>query len=302
MDDILAELPTLVRLARTGSVTRTARELGVPRSTISRRLARLEAAMGVTLAERTTRSFRLTEEGQQLAAGATKVLAELTTLRERVEQAAGSVRGWLRVCTPPGLGGPLLGRFLAVLYERHPDLRVELTVREHLPHLLDEPFDVVFALGALDDAPWVRHRVGQIWYLLVAHPDYLAARGRPSRVEDLAEHTLLAVRSGGMSGDRWPTLAGGELDLRPHLVSSDLGAVASAASAGIGIALLPVHLAAEGLASGRLEAVLAGDVGLMLDIVLLYPAERRDSPLIRALLESVDAFGELLADELPSRP
>ena len=302
MDDILAELPTLVRLAQTGSVSRTARDLGVPRSTISRRLARLEAALNVTLAERTTRSFRLTEEGRLLAEGATKALAQLRTVRESVEHTSGTVRGWLRACTPPGIGGPFLGRFLVAFRARFPEVRLELTVREHVPHLLDEPFDVVFAMGQLQDAPWLRHRIGDIWYVPVADPAYLAARGTPTSVDDLAHHVLLGLRSSDFSADAWPTRDGQEISVNPHFVTTDLNAVVSAARSGMGIALVPIHLIAEDLAAGRLSTVLADSIGRALEVSVLYSPERRDSPVIKALLGSVDAFGASLMAELPRRP
>ncbi|MBX2802511.1 MAG: LysR family transcriptional regulator [Myxococcales bacterium] len=302
MEDILAALPTLVSLAETGSVSRTARQLDVPRSTVSRRLARLETALGVVLAERTTRSFRLTKAGRQLAEGAAGALAQLRTVREAVEHTAGSVRGWLRVCSPPGLAGPLLGRFFMRFRTQFPDVRVELTVREHVPHLLDEAFDVAFATGPLEDAPWVRHHVGRSWVLAVAQPAYLNERGRPASLAELEEHVLLATRSGGLSQRSWPTPDGEAFRVDPHMVTNDLSAVVDAARAGTGIALVPVHLVAEDLARGQLEPVLPRRVGRLLEVYLLYLAERRDSPLIGALRDSIDDFGKALAQELPTHP
>lgn len=302
MDDILAELPTLVHLSHTLSVSRSARDLGVPRSTVSRRLARLEAALGVALAERTTRSFRLTEEGRILAEAASKSLAELRTAREIVEHRGGAVRGWLRVATPPGLAGPLLGRFMVRFRSRFPEVRIELTLREHVPHLLDESFDIVFGLGPMEDAPWVRHLIGLAWYVPVAQPAYLAARGTPSSIQDLRHHDVLAIRSGDLATDAWPTLDGQAIRIDPHFVTSDLESVAHATRAGMGIALLPIHLVAADLAQERLVTVLADQIGRQLDVYLLYPPERRDSPLIKALLEVVDNFGELMAEEMPTPP
>ena len=300
-DDILSELPTLVRLAQTGSISHAARDLGVPRSTISRRLARLEAALGVALAERTTRSFRLTDEGRRLANGAAGLLAQLQTLREDIEHSAGSVRGWLRVCTPPGLGGPLLGRFLVSFRTRFPDVRLQLTVREHVPHLLDEPFDVVFALGPLQDAPWLRHKIGKLWYVAVAHPHALTGPP-PATLDDLTTLPIVAARSGDLSTDCWPTLDQATVRIDPHFVTSDLSAAADAARAGMGVAMLPVHLVASDLTEGTLVPVLPHVLGRHQEVYVLYPPERRDSPVIRALLDAVDDFGDTLAAEMPSGP
>lgn len=301
MDDILAELPTLVRLAQTGSVNRTAREMGVPRSTISRRLARLEEALGVTLAERTTRSFRLTEQGKTLADAAVKAIAELRTVRESVEHAGGAVRGWLRVSTPPGFGGSVLGRFMVHLNERFPEVRVELTVHEHPPHLLDEGFDLVFAMGPLEDAPWMRHLIGPMWWVPVAHRSYLDRRGRPADIDDLRQHDLLCARTASLRADAWPLLDGGGLRVNPRFVSADLAAVAESARAGMGVALLPIHIVGEDLLRGTMETVLADRVGRHVDVFLLYTPERRASPLIRAVVDTIDDFGRILLTELPPR-
>ena len=103
---LLDTLPTLVSLHKTGSISGAARDMGVPRSTVSRRLARAEQALGIALAERNTRSFRLTPAGIGLAAGATKILAEVRTLSEEAQATTGTLRGTLRVSAPPGLAGP----------------------------------------------------------------------------------------------------------------------------------------------------------------------------------------------------
>jgi LysR family transcriptional regulator for bpeEF and oprC len=292
MDTLLADLPTLVRLAQTGSVSRTARDLDVPRSTISRRLARLEAELGTPLAERTTRSFRLTPAGQLLVDGASRLLAELQTLRETVAASAGSVRGRLRVAAPPGLSGPFIGAFLRTFQERFPEVEVEFVVLERRPHLIDEGFDLVLATGPLDDMPWVRHRLGQSWYLAVASPAYLALAGVPGDVDALHGHRLLAARLHGRSEREWPLLLPERpsLPIHPRLVTNDLASLRGAALEGLGVALLPVHLLLDDLAQQTLVPVLPTRIGQPLDIYALFAPERRTSPLIRALLASVDAF------------
>jgi DNA-binding transcriptional LysR family regulator len=290
MEELLAALPTLVHLAQTASVSRTARDLGVPRSTVSRRLARLESALGVCLAERTTRSFRLTPAGEMLVEGSGSLLANFQTLRETVEATSGQVRGRLRVSAPPGLSGPFIGQFLHSFQHKFPDVDVEFMVTEHRPHLLDEGFDLLLATGPLEDLPWVRHRIGQSWHLAVASPAYLAAHGTPFHAEDLARHALLAARLGGLSEREWPRIEGPPLPIRPRLVTNDLASLRGAALEGMGVALLPVHLLLDDLPKGRLHAVLPTVIGQPLDIFALYAAERRSSPLIRALLDSVHAF------------
>ncbi len=290
MDELLASLPTLVHLAQTASVSKTARDLGVPRSTVSRRLARLERILGVALAERTTRSFRLTPAGQMLVDGAAGLLAELQTLRETVESSGGTVRGRIRVAAPPGLAGPFLGGFLRSFQDRFPEVEFEFVVMDRRPHLLDEGFDLVLATGPLEDLPWVRHRLGQSWYVAVASPSYLATRGTPSTTNELRTHRLLAGSLTGRSEREWPRVDGTTIPVQSRLVTNDLASLRGAALEGLGVALLPVHLLIDDLRSGTLVPVLPQVIGQPLDIFALYAAERRTSPLIRALLDSVDAF------------
>lgn len=290
MDDVLAELPTLVLLARTGSISRTARELGVPRSTVGRRLARLEATLGFPVAERTTRHLRLTPAGRSLVDGASRLLGELRSLREQVQAQAGAVQGTLRVAAPPGFAGPFLVTFLQQFQAEYPSVEVDLVVTERRPHLLDEGFDVVLASGALPDSPWIRHLLGESALVLVAAPRWLEAHGAPERPEDLVRHVLLAPRMDGASPTAWPRPGGSPLVVAPRLVTNDLATLLGAAVAGMGIALFPAHLALEALAADTLRVVLPGQVGGPLPIWALFTPERRGSPLLRALLDLASTF------------
>ncbi|MEQ1570721.1 MAG: LysR family transcriptional regulator [Myxococcota bacterium] len=298
MDDLLAELPTLVHVARTGSISRTARELGVPRSTVGRRIARIEAALGFPVAERTTRHLRLTPAGRMLVEGAGRLLGELRSLREQVAAQAGEVRGTVRVATPPGFAGPFLVPFLREFQAAFPGVEVDLVVTERHPHLLDEGFDVALATGALPDAPWIRHPLGESATLAVAAPGWLAAHGTPTSADDLVRHVLLSPRIEGLPTSTWPRRSGPPVVVAPRLVSNDLGTLRGAALAGMGVGLFPVHVVMEDLAAGTLTPVLADEIGGRLPIWALFTPERRGSPVIRALLDRASAFA---ASQTPAR-
>ncbi len=295
---LLDVLPTFVALARTGSIQETARRLGVPRSTVSRRLARLEEALGVKLAERTNRSFRLTPAGALLAREGSEVLARGRTLAERVRELGGALSGSLRVSAPPGLAGPFLARFLERFTTDFPALRVAFLVRDRVPHLIDEGFDLAFAMGPLPDLPWVRHRLAPSWYLLVARPERVVCE-----LEDLGSVPLLYGRLPGQNAPALPLCDGGSIPVEPTLLTNDPQLVRHAVLAGRGIALLPYHLVAEDLAAGRLVPVLTDCVGARVDVVALFTPERRSSPLLRALLSTMDRFVAELVEgfALPAR-
>jgi DNA-binding transcriptional LysR family regulator len=163
-------------------------------------------------------------------------------------------------------------------------------VTERRPHLLEEGFDLVLTTGVLEDAPWVRHLLGESAVLAVASPGWLQRNGTPRHVDDLHTHVLLAPQIDGLSPRAWPRYGAPPLPVSPRFVTNDLSTLQSAARAGMGIALFPVHLLLDDLASGALVPVLPAEVGGPLRIWALFSAERRASPLIRALVDSVSAF------------
>lgn len=291
MDDLLPLLPTLVQLARTGSVSQTARELGVPRSTVSRRLTRLESTLGVKLAVRSTHRFRLTPAGRKLVESAVGALAQLQTAREQVISSSGEVRGLLRVAMPPGLSGAFIGWFLAFLHARHPAIDVELVVTERRPHRLEEGFDVVLVLGAPESSPFIRRRLTQARLMAVASPAYLKARGTPKSVEALASHVLLTTLTPG-GAPSWPRLKGPAVPISPRVTTNNLWTLREAALAGIGIAMIPFHVVMADLTDDALVPVLPQVVGQAVDVFALYLPERRASPVLKAVLAAVSEFSE----------
>lgn len=286
-DDALLELlPTFVLVAGTHSISATARALRVPRSTVTRRIHRMEALLGVPLVERSQREVRLTSAGTELASGARDALRGIQTLRERVTSSAGEVRGTLRLASPPGIAGSLVGPFLRQLLESHPGLSVDFAVLDRNVLVADDDFDVVLIQGRIAPTRWIRRSLPTMTLGAFAHEGYLARRGVPRRVEDLARHDLLALTT---SGARWPRRAGGTFPITPRLVTNDFTALGESVRAGSGIALYPAHLA-NGPAGVSLAPVLSDAVGTTVELTALYLPERRSSPLVLALLAVVDAF------------
>lgn len=292
MDELLPLLPTLVTLARTGSVSQSARELGIPRSTVSRRLSRVEAVVGFQVAERTTHRFLLTEAGRHLVDGAVEALARLETVHEAVLAKSGEVRGTLRVAMPAGMSGAFIGWFLSFLHERHPNIELNLTVTDRRSLRLEEGFDIVLSMGTPEPSAWLRKRLAQTELLAVASPEYLSRQGTPTTVAALEGHRLLTISSPGTTPS-WPKLRGGSFPIHAKLVTNDLSALRESAVAGMGIALVPLHVVLAELSSGTLVRVLGKHVGQAIDIFALYLPERRASPVLKAVLAAVAEFSVL---------
>lgn len=292
MDELLPLLPTLVHLGRTGSVSQAARDLGVPRSTVSRRLARLEELLRVKLAERTTHRLRLTVAGRKLVDGAASALARLETVREQMVAEEGEVRGVLRVAMPPGVTGTFIGWFLAYLHAEHPGIDVELVVTEKPPRGVEEGFDIVLVMGTPEPSAWLRRRLTVVDVFAVASRDYLSERGTPKRVEELSRHALLTAQTPGVA-HAWPRLKGAPVPIAPKLVTNDLSMLREVALAGIGIAMIPQHVVLNELADGRLVRVLPSVLGEVVDVFALYLPERRASPVLKAVLSAVSQFADV---------
>lgn len=275
------------RVAEAGSFTGAARQLGVPKQTLSRRVAELERALGVQLLHRTTRSLRPSDAGAAYALRC----AELVRMAEEANRAASEAqdepRGLLRVSADPVFGEAFLGPLLVEYARRWPAVGIEVVLTRRRVELLEEGFDVAFRVGQLDDASLLGLRLGPARVRYCASPAYLARRGTPQRPAQLSAHDTLAVSSDG-SNARWPFRGRRGLALVPvqaRLRFSSLALARTAALAGLGIGLFPEFACAEDLRRGRLVSVLEEHVAEVGSVWLVHPAARFLSARIRAFVE-----------------
>jgi DNA-binding transcriptional LysR family regulator len=287
------DVALLVRVVQKRSFSAAARERGVPVSTVSRRVARLEAALGTRLLERTTRALRLTDAGRTFFDHASRAMDDLAQgsglLRERQAEPRGRVRilapTWFADCVANVLFG-----YLA----RFPRVSIDLEFDQRCVDPTTGGFDIAIVAGKLaETADFVAR---DIWRAspkrLFASPGYLQAHGTPRRVGDLAEHDLIAIRSvEGFSG--WTLMQGRtrrRLTFAPRLYTSEISAARSAAVAGLGIALLPDILCRDDLANKQLVQVLESWEGERGGVHLLYRARRSLTVAVRTCID------HLLAD------
>lgn len=249
----IEELRTFVEVADAGGVSPAARRLGVSKSIVSRRLLRLEEALGVQLLARTTRGAALTEAGATFRDHAARACAEIDTARETILP-TGALCGRLRIAAPLSFGPTHLAPVLAEMARRHPQLHVHACYSDRVVDLIAEGYDCAIRLGYLQDSDLLAKRIGPIHGTVVASPGYIEAHGAPETPDDLAVHQ--AVMQGTetwqlMDGDRIVTV-------RPQgRFKADNGvALVAAALAGLGIACLPTGLIHDHLASGALVPVM----------------------------------------------
>lgn len=254
------DLLVFARVAELGSFSAAAERLGLPKSTVSRRLAALEQQLGERLLLRTTRRQTLTEFGLQLLDHARQVVAEVdavAALRER-RQAAPS--GRLRVSMPSDFANLLLTESLAAFVALYPGIALELDLTARRVDLLGEGFDVAVRMGSLpDDTLLAARQLNEFSTGLYAAKNYLAERGQPTTPQDLAQHDAVRLLGGHGEPVAWTLLRGEERwDHTPpgRITANSPELLIGLVKAGAGIAAVPDYFAQNAVRQGILQRVL----------------------------------------------
>jgi DNA-binding transcriptional LysR family regulator len=295
LNDVLA----FTHVADLGSFTAAAARLGWPKSSVSERVARLEAELGARLLERSTRRVRLTIVGERYHEHARRVLFELEQASATVEVFRSAPCGALRISASVVLGQTLLAPLVLEYVAAFPEVSVFADFSNRRVDLLEEGFDVAVRAGTLPESSLVARRIGQAGAGLYAAPAYLAQHGRPEEAEALRRHVL--IDSAAQAQTRSWTLQHAhsgqvqQLDgLAFRLVSNDTPTLQAAASAGLGIASLAHFAARPDVEAGRLVPVLPDWWTRRLEIHAVFPSFKSLSPAVRA-------FVDLIAEQLPAR-
>ena len=286
----IEELRAFVEVADAGGVTAAAKRLGISKSMVSRRLVRLEAELGVQLLARTTRGAALTEAGVTFRDHAARVTAEIDLAKDTI-MPAGELRGRLRIAAPLSFGPTHFAPILAEMAERHPALHVHASYTDRHVDLVAEGFDCAIRVGLLSDSNLIARKIGALYAKYVATPAYIEKHGFPETPEELVTHQAL------MQGtETWPAVDGEKvIAIRPQgRFKADNGvALVAAALAGIGIAVLPVELIKDHLASGALVEIMPRYPVPVLGIYVVRPPGQHPSRKIRVLTEMlIECYGE----------
>jgi len=282
-------------VAEHGSYAEAGRLLGLPKSTLSRRVAALEQSLGVRLIDRNSRRLRLTAEGDELRERAGTLVAALSDLEEQVRPGDAPLKGSLRISVPVLFGHVCLGRIAARFAEAHPGVLLEAVVEDRTVDLLREGFDAALRVNPWTDSTLTGRLLGRNRLVLVASPALASRLGYEGRSpQDLVWPAV--VRQGWGDDGGW-NLAGAEGVVRilaqARLDLSSPLAIRDAVVAGAGAALLPQILVGEDLAVGRLIR-LGERIGAPEEIWIVHASGRLPSRRLRALMDTMVAF---FADE-----
>jgi DNA-binding transcriptional LysR family regulator len=283
-------------IVKQGSLSAAARELGVTPASISKRLTKLEAGLGVPLVLRTTRRLTLTDEGETFHANAIRLLTELEDMERMVRQNRAAPKGLLRVNAPLGFGRtyitPLVSRFV----RQYPEVDVQLQLSDHPLSLVDDSFEVAIRFGEIPDARLVARKIASNRRLVCGAPAYLKKHGTPRVPHDLVQHNCIVLRQNDAAYGSWRFTKGKQSEtvkVRGTLSSNDGEACMSWVLDGHGLMLRAEWDIAKYVKTGRLKILLEDYATPDADIYAVSGERQARTPRVRAFTDFlVKSFSE----------
>jgi DNA-binding transcriptional LysR family regulator len=292
MDD-LNDLALFAMVVEHQGFSAASRQMGVPKSRLSRRIALLEERLGVRLLQRSSRSLTVTSVGQLFYERCKAIVQLGESAHEVVEEAVSEPRGLIKICCPISLAQFWLTPLLSTFMHGHPQMRIALTVTNRPVDPVDESMDVVLRVRRppFADSSLIVRPLGRTTDVLMASPALMAQHGEPPDVQALSRWPTLSLPS---SGDRhsWRLKSGAEVaevEHTPRLITDDMFALKSAALDGVGVALLPEIICGEELRSGSLQKVLPRWSCDFSEIQAVFPSRRGMLPAVRAFIDFLAA-------------
>ncbi len=272
----LNHVDTFVRVVEAQSFTAAAKALGVPKSTVSRRVSALEESLGVRLLRRTTRKLSLTEAGTSYFDRASRALSAMYEASVAASDADAEPRGTVRMTAPVDLGVEILADLLTRFVAEYPAIQIDLALTARRIDLVEEAFDLALRAGRLDDSSLIARRVGSTGGALFAAPSYLERAGVPRKMSDLARHAFVMFRP--RQGQVELSLEGPKglehVTVTGPLGVDDFSFVRRALLAGAGIGLLPTMYCQAELARRELVRVLPKHYWKSAGLHVVYPSGR----------------------------
>ncbi|MGY5803829.1 LysR family transcriptional regulator [Rhizobium hainanense] len=296
MNDMLNGIPEFVEAVEAGGFSAAATRMNLSRSAIGKTIARLERRLNVRLFHRTTRMQSLTDEGQAFYERCRRALDEIQSGEAMLESGKREVTGRLRISMPVLFGRRCAAPLLLELARMHPRLELDLSFSDRVVDLFEEGFDLAIRNGVLrDEAGLAARKIAAHRMTLCASPDYLAARGAPQSIADLADHDMLVYARSGQT-KKWTFLQddGTAVDYYPEtrLRLDDLEVLADAAAAGMGITWLPCWLVRDYVAAGTLTLALRNVSSRSVNVYAIWPQMPQLPLRTRTVID-------LLAERLP---
>lgn len=277
-------------VADAGSLTHAGEALHLSQSAVSRQIRSLEESLNVILFHRHARGLILTEPGELLFEATASMRRRLAAAEARIRDSADEVFGELRITTTIGFGTLWLAPRLPALYEKYPDLNIDLMLEERVMDLPMREADVAIRMKEPSQADLIRRRLMSVVIKLYASPAYLEKYGTPDSVEDLCSHRLISQASGAAQVSASALLIKRLManDVASHLTVNNYFGILQAVIHGLGIGVLPEYLIED---FPNLVQVLPDETSTDVPVYLAYPEELRHS-------KRVEVFRDFVLDEV----
>ncbi|MGR3711896.1 MAG: LysR family transcriptional regulator [Shimia sp.] len=294
---LIDNIRLFLTIAEKGSLVAAGREAGLSATTVSERLATLEAHYSVVLFNRTTRSLSLTDEGRTLVNGAKTVLGEVEDLEARIRHGADTLSGPIRISAPIDIGRSIVSLVISTFTSAHPETSVELLLSDGYVDIVGQGFDLALRFGAVTDSTLRTRNLGQFRRIVCAAPSYIDQNGAPKKPSDLVQHNCLVMRFGETLDNVWRF--GTErkpqtVTVRGNKIVNDGSLVRQWALDGHGIILKSELDVRPDLNAGLLEALLEDHASSANPLQMMFPPGRAQPRRVRALAQAI-------TDEITSR-
>ncbi len=286
--DRFEDLTNFVTIIETGGISAAADRLNLSKSVVSRRLKTLEERLGVELIARTTRTQRITNEGQVFFERSKQILTDLEEAEAVLADGQSSLSGSLRISAPVHFGQEFIAPALNAFIADHDKLVIDLDLMDRHVNFVEEGYDLAIRIGRLPDSRLIVRRLSDVAIYVCASPDYLATHGEPQTIADLANHNGLLHRSGVTITDWLWTDENGALQnaaIRNRMISNDDRVLLSAARDGLGIINIPDFAAIPDVRAGRLRRIMQGTNWVDYSAYAVYPPTRHLSSRVRATVD-----------------
>jgi LysR family transcriptional regulator for bpeEF and oprC len=284
----LNDLRVFERVANLRNFSAAARELGLPKSSVSRCVARLEAALAARLLQRTTREVVLTTAGEVLRGKCAEMLGRVSEAIDLVSGLTGKPHGILRISSGVGFAVNVLAEQLPEFLLRYPDVDIVMDLKSQIADLVSEGIDVAIRLGPMPDSSLVGVRLGSMQRYLCASPKYLKRRPAPPTIAAIAEHDAIEMPGSEGRPKSWTFVRGKEIakvEPRARICVNEALTIHRLVVKGVGLGIISGYVCALDIASGRLVRILPDWSPPPVEVSVVFPTRKELSPNVRAFVD-----------------
>lgn len=285
----LNDMMLFIAVIDAGSFTLAADRLNIPKANLSRKISRLEAQLGVTLLERTTRTQQITEAGKTFLAHCRRIHQEIDLAQASVAQILNKVEGQLRIGASVGIGHEVLKPVLGAFLHQYPEINLQLNLLNRRVDLIEEGFDLLIRIGQLEDSRLIAKRLGTIERNVYVSPKYLKQYGEINTVKQLSQCDFLMMDTLHNNGRVLLTKGkqDQEFQVTPKLLVDDFLILRQMVIEGLGVAIIPDYMCQQDVEAGRLIQVLPSWGMPAVDVYALYPKHRLNIPKVKVFADFI---------------